>query len=404
MRLWEISEGLQIAFTAIKANKMRSMLTTLGIVIGIVSVTLMATAIEGLNRWLDSSISKLGANVLYIQKFPWSNDGEWWRIRNRKDITMDEGKSLARQVTLVSKVSIFSLSFGKVQLGDKYVDNVSVAGIDENYAEMRGETPESGRFPTAEEVEGGRPIAMLGWEVADKLFGKQNPLDQIIKLKGESYRVIGVFEKQGGFIVQTDNRVFIPIKKYFQSFGSKQMVTILAKVSQSATMEDGIEEVRGIFRKIRHVKPGDDDDFGINRQELITRSLDAIKSVIYGIGLFITGLSLFVGAIGIMNIMFVSVNERTKEIGIRKAVGAKRRTILFQFLIEAAAICMLGGVIGIVIAFPVSLIINQFLPTAMPISIVALSLFVSATVGLISGILPANKASKLDPVDALRYE
>jgi len=124
MRLWEISEGLQIAFTAIKANKMRSMLTTLGIVIGIVSVTLMATAIEGLNRWLDSSISKLGANVLYIQKFPWSNDGEWWRIRNRKDITMDEGKSLARQVTLVSKVSIFSLSFGKVQLGDKYVDNV----------------------------------------------------------------------------------------------------------------------------------------------------------------------------------------------------------------------------------------------------------------------------------------
>ena len=404
MRLWEISEGLQIAFTAIKANKMRSMLTTLGIVIGIVSVTLMATAIEGLNRWLDSSISKLGANVLYIQKFPWSNDGEWWRIRNRKDITMDEGKSLARQVTLVSKVSIFSLSFGKVQLGDKYVDNVSVAGIDENYAEMRGETPESGRFPTAEEVEGGRPIAMLGWEVADKLFGKQNPLDQIIKLKGESYRVIGVFEKQGGFIVQTDNRVFIPIKKYFQSFGSKQMVTILAKVSQSATMEDGIEEVRGIFRKIRHVKPGDDDDFGINRQELITRSLDAIKSVIYGIGLFITGLSLFVGAIGIMNIMFVSVTERTKEIGIRKAIGAKRRTILFQFLIEAAAICMLGGVIGIVIAFPVSLIINQFLPTAMPISIVALSLFVSATVGLISGILPANKASKLDPVDALRYE
>ena len=217
---------------------------------------------------------------------------------------------------------------------------------------MRGETPESGRFPTAEEVEGGRPIAMLGWEVADKLFGKQNPLDQIIKLKGESYRVIGVFEKQGGFIVQTDNRVFIPIKKYFQSFGSKQMVTILAKVSQSATMEDGIEEVRGIFRKIRHVKPGDDDDFGINRQELITRSLDAIKSVIYGIGLFITGLSLFVGAIGIMNIMFVSVTERTKEIGIRKAIGAKRRTILFQFLIEAAAICMLGGVIGIVIAFP----------------------------------------------------
>jgi len=404
MRLWEISEGLQIAFTAIKANKMRSMLTTLGIVIGIVSVTLMATAIEGLNRWLDSSISKLGANVLYIQKFPWSNDGEWWRIRNRKDITMDEGKSLARQVTLVSKVSIFSLSFGKVQLGDKYVDNVSVAGIDENYAEMRGETPESGRFPTAEEVEGGRPIAMLGWEVADKLFGKQNPLDQIIKLKGESYRVIGVFEKQGGFIVQTDNRVFIPIKKYFQSFGSKQMVTILAKVSQSATMEDGIEEVRGIFRKIRHVKPGEEDDFGINRQELITRSLDAIKSVIYGIGLFITGLSLFVGAIGIMNIMFVSVTERTKEIGIRKAIGAKRRTILFQFLIEAAAICMLGGVIGIVIAFPVSLIINQFLPTAMPISIVALSLFVSATVGLISGILPANKASKLDPVDALRYE
>ncbi|MBS4028277.1 MAG: ABC transporter permease [Ignavibacteriales bacterium] len=405
MKFWEISEGLQIAFTAIKANKLRSMLTTLGIVIGIVSVTLMATAIEGLNRWLDESVSKIGADVLYVQKMPWFSGNEWWRLRNRKDLTLEQANALERQVSLVSVVSPFAGSRSDVRRNDKVVEGILVAGVDEKYYEVSGMAPEFGRFISAEDAEGARPVVVLGYDVADKLFLHQNAIDQQVKIRGESYRVIGVLEKQGSFLgMSLDNRVLIPIKKSFNVFGGKQWVTISAKVAPGVNIDDAKEEIRGIMRKVRHVKPGDDDDFAINQQELMTRTFDSIAVVIYGIGLFITGMSLFVGAIGIMNIMFVSVTERTKEIGIRKAIGAKRRTILFQFLIEAATLCLIGGIIGIAVAFPISFVINEFLPTAMPLSVVAVSLIVSATVGLISGILPANKASKLDPVDALRYE
>jgi putative ABC transport system permease protein len=405
MRLWEISEGLQIAFTAIKANKLRSMLTTLGIVIGIVSVTLMATAIEGLNRWLNESVSKIGADVLYIQKMPWFTGNEWWTFRNRKDLTLDQANALERQAALISVVSPTGGTRNTVKRGDKAVEDILIAGVDEKYYEVSGMAPSVGRFISPEDAEGARPVVILGYEIAEKLFRNENPLDQQVKIKGESFRVIAVLEKQGNFLgMSLDNRVLIPIKKFFNMFGTRQWVTIAAKVTPGVNIEDAKEEIRGIMRKVRHNKPGDDDDFAINQQELLTRTFDQIAVVIYGIGLFITGMSLFVGAIGIMNIMFVSVTERTKEIGIRKAIGAKRRTILFQFLIEAATICMIGGVIGIMIAFPLSLLINEFLPTAMPLSVVGLSLFVSMIVGLISGILPANKASKLDPVDALRYE
>ncbi len=405
MRFWEISEGLQIAFTAIKANKLRSMLTTLGIVIGIVSVTLMATAIEGLNRWLNESVSKIGADVLYVQKMPWFTGNEWWTLRNRKDLTLAQANALERQATLISIVSPTGGTRSTVKRGEKSVEDILIAGVDEKYYEVSGMAPATGRFISAEDAEGARPVVILGFEIAEKLFRNESPLDKQVKIKGESFLVIAVLEKQGNFLgMSLDNRVLIPIKKFFNMFGTRQWVTIAAKVAPGVNIDDAKEEIRGIMRKVRHNKPGDDDDFAINQQELLTRTFDQIAVVIYGIGLFITGMSLFVGAIGIMNIMFVSVTERTKEIGIRKAIGAKRRTILFQFLIEAATICMIGGVVGILIAFPLSLLINEFLPTAMPLSVVGLSLFVSMVVGLISGILPANKASKLDPVDALRYE
>jgi putative ABC transport system permease protein len=202
-----------------------------------------------------------------------------------------------------------------------------------------------------------------------------------------------------------DNQAIIPITNFLQKFANRRRgIDIRVKAADIKDLDNTKEELRGILRKVRGVKPGVKDDFAINQQEMFIQTFNQIGGVIAAIGLFITALSLFVGAIGIMNIMFVSVTERTKEIGIRKAIGAKRSTILLQFLIESAALSLIGGIIGIIISYPLSLLINQILPTSMPISVVAIAILISLAVGVISGFLPANRASKMDPVEALRHE
>jgi putative ABC transport system permease protein len=215
-------------------------------------------------------------------------------------------------------------------------------------------------------------------------------------------------DKQGSFLglVSLDNQVIIPIERFEKQFGGRRRryVTVAVKAPSVELVPEVKEEIRGIMRKQRRLAPAEEDDFAINQQEAFKQVFDSIGAVIAGVGLFITGLSLFVGGIGIMNIMFVSVTERTREIGVRKAIGAPRRTILMQFLIEAAILCLLGGLIGVAVAFPFSLIIDTVLPTAMPLSIVGIALLVSVLVGVISGFLPAYRASRMDPVDALRYE
>ena len=224
---------------------------------------------------------------------------------------------------------------------------------------------------------------------------------------GFPYTVVGVFEKQGGLFGQmtTDLRVFVPIPSFQTHYGSRRRdVTIQVRVADPKQMEDAKIELEGIMRQVRNLPPGKANDFNINQQEILTQTFGPISAVIATIGLFITGLSLFVGGIGIMNIMFVSVSERTREIGIRKAIGAKRRTILMQFLAEAAVICLLGGLIGLAIASPLTLIVDQFLPTAMPLSVIFIAIVISLVVGLVSGFLPAYRAAKMDPVEALRYE
>jgi len=240
----------------------------------------------------------------------------------------------------------------------------------------------------------------------ETLFPAVDPIGQTIEVGGFPYKVLAVFEKQGGLFgaFTSDNRIYLPIKSFLNQFGSRRDVTLNVRVAKYADTEDAKEELRGIMRKLRHLAPAQEDDFNINEQEQLTQVFGTITGVIKMVGFIITGLSLFVGGIGIMNIMYVSVTERTREIGVRKAIGARRRTILLQFLVEAALICLFGGIIGLAVSYPLSLIVDQILPTAMPLSVIGLSLLVSLVVGVVSGFLPAYRAARMDPVDALRYE
>jgi putative ABC transport system permease protein len=404
----EFKEGLGFSFRAIRANKMRSALTTLGIVIGIVSVTLMGTAIEGLNQAFNASIAKLGADVLYVQKFPWGGGQDWWMLRNRPDMTFQNAKAVAHDMTLADNVTVVTATQATVKYEQKYVEGVVIIGTDEQFLPTVGSDLALGRFFTKQESDGGRPVCVLGSDISSSLFPNENPLGKTVKLGDYTYRTIGVVEKQGSLLgmESLDNRVYVPALRFFSEFSNRRHsnLQIWVKAPSKSMIDDTKEELRGIMRKARHLAPKDPDNFAINQQEILIQTFNTIGGVIAAVGLFITGLSLFVGGIGIMNIMFVSVTERTKEIGLRKAVGAPRRTILMQFLIEAAALCLMGGFIGLAIAYPLSLIIDTVLPTSMPLSVVFIAIFISLLVGVISGFLPAFRASRMDPVDALRYE
>jgi putative ABC transport system permease protein len=405
--LLEIKESIIISFNAIRANKMRSILATLGIVIGIMAVTLLQTAIEGINNAFEKSIASIGVDVLYVQKFEWFGKEDWSVYRNRPDIKMQHYEYLKKYLTLAESVSPSVGTSRSVTYKDYSTDNVMILGTTDEYQRTVDLNIDDGRFFTRRESDGGYNVCVIGSDVKDAFFEKINPLGQTIQIAGYNFRVIGIIEKMGSMLglFSLDNRIIIPINKFFKCFGTRRGLTINVRAPGIDAMEDTKEEVRSVMRRARHIPLGEKDNFGINQQEAFRATYDQLTSLIKTLGTAITMLALIVGSIGIANIMFVSVKERTKEIGIRKAIGAKRRTILFQFIMEAVTICLMGGLIGLAIAFPLSLMINAFLlPTAMPIWVVGLALFISASAGVVAGFFPAFQASKLDPVDALRYE
>jgi putative ABC transport system permease protein len=404
--LAEVREGLRISSSAIVANKLRSGLTTLGIVIGILTVSLMAMAIEGLHGAFLRSISALGSDVFYIEKFPWETDNAWWKYRSRRDFRLEDGKRIAEESTHALAVSAEASSNWDVKYKDKTAQRVWICGNNEQSALVRQLTLKAGRFLSEADVNGGRPVCVLGAKIAEKLFPNETPVGKRIQIGFKNFEVIGVNEPFGTFLfANMDNQVIIPITRFMQDYSSRrEYIFFMVKVRDAQQMDEAKEELRGVVRKIRRVDPGAEDDFAINQQDTVIKTFNRVGGIIASVGLFITGLSLFVGGIGIMNIMFVSVAERTREIGIRKAIGAKRRTILLQFLIEAILVCLFGGLLGLAIAWPAGVGLNKLFPTSISPTVVTVAILVSIVTGVVAGFMPAWRAARMNPVDALRQE
>jgi putative ABC transport system permease protein len=412
--LYELTESFRIAFAQIRANKLRSVLTALGVIIGIVAVTLMGTAIRGIDTGFTKSLAMLGDDVLYVQKWPWGGVEDWWNYANRPPIRPEDADKLNRIIeqtpnSLLEVAVPVSARGNSVKAGENKVSGVFTIGTTADYGRLISADFSEGRLFNDTEAAGGRPVCVLGFDVAEALFQNRSSIDQTVMIGGHPFTVIGVVAKQGSFLglFSFDNQAILPLEAFRKYFSVRRGAEIRVKITDKTRVADAREELTGAMRRVRAQLPGERDNFNINEQGAFKAQLDPIKQGIALAGLFITGLSLFVGAIGIMNITFVSVKERTKEIGTRKALGARRRTILLQFLIEAVSICLIGGFVGLGLTYGLVLAVGAAfpaIPVEFSVSLVFISMAVSILTGIISGFAPAWGASRLDPVVALRYE
>jgi len=403
-------EILRSSIESIKANKLRSLLTTLGIVIGVTTVIGVISIVSGLKKNVATSFSQLGANVLYVSKYPWVmgplSREEWKKIHKRDIVGLKEAEALKEYGTSFEYVSPEIGRHMNMERAEKEAAEVDIKGVSEDYGRIINQDVSLGRFLSKDDIQYKRHICVLGQDVVNSLFPEENPIGNKVKIQGRQFNVIGMLEERGKMMGQSmDNVAMIPYTTMTAFTGRRKTINIAVYAEEG---EEAEEEIRWILRGVRNLKPGEEDDFAINSSEALISQFNQLTKTIFLISIAIAAISLVVGGIGIMNIMLVSVSERTREIGVRKAIGAKSSEILGQFLMESVVICLVGGFLGIILGASltklISIMSNGNIPFHIPIWSIFLGFGFCFSIGVFFGFYPARKASKLNPVEALRYE
>lgn len=404
-------EALKLALASILASKLRSFLTLLGVIFGVATVIVVVSLVEGFNAYVDEKIANIGTNAFTVQKFSIDDFSSLEALnaarRRNRDVTTEDLEALRKLGGPVADAGAKALSAADVKFGDTNLLSVRLSGNTPNIGEIEKIEAETGRYFINADEASRRNVAFIGSEPAEKLFPRSPAVGQIIRIDGRTYEVIGVGKELGSAFGQSrDMYVSIPLSTFLAVYGSRRSINISVVSTSPATYEDAVEEARTLMRIRRKLTAGDKDNFGIVTPSAINRLRDQIFGTIQMAAIGVTSISLVVGGIVIMNIMLVSVTERTKEIGIRMSIGARRQDILKQFLAESTALAVFGGAIGVLAAYSIAKLVAMLtpIPTALPVVWVIVALMVSSGVGLVSGVYPAWKAAGLDPIEALRSE
>jgi putative ABC transport system permease protein len=407
-----IFESIKLALDAIWAHKLRSFLTLLGVIFGVATVIVVVSLIEGFNKYVDEKIANIGTNAFSVQKFSiedFSSLDNYEQARRRnKDVTMDDLDALqAARGGAIREVGGQEETQCELKYGAQTLIGVSLQAITANVIEIQNKDIAEGRpFTQAEEMSD-RPVCFIGSDVADRFFPTRSPIGQKIKIDGRPFEVVGVAKSLGTvFGVSRDKFVSVPLTTFMNIYGNRRSIQLLVTSHSEAAYQDAIDEARVVIRTRRKLNPEEKDNFGVITPSAVNNLRERIFGTIQTVAIGVTSIALVVGGIVIMNIMLVSVTERTKEIGIRKSLGARRTDILKQFLAESIALALSGGAIGVSIAYALSKLVAALtpIPTALPLIAVAVALLVSGGVGLIAGVYPAWRAANLDPIAAMRSD
>lgn len=398
--------NILIGLAAIRANLTRVILTSLGLTIGIFTVSIVTAGVSSIDKEFDKSMEYYGNDKVYVGTWPWSFDFDWWKYRNRPKIDEDDLDYISQYSTYITDVSIKKNTWIRGSFGNKS-SFLQINGVYPNYDQMLSGTKiESGRFFSQNEWDLQRRVIIVGGTVRDGFFDGQDPIGKKIRLGGVTFEIIGELKKQGMGMVPggtLDSLVLMPsstFKRILTRWGFDELVL----KTKPEDMFKAKEEVGMIMRIARKLKPDEDDNFSVNSADAYQEQFDSLKIAIAGMGFLVTGISLVVSAIGIMNVMFVSVRERTREIGIRKAMGATSNNILIQFLSEAVAISIIGGSTGIILVKLITVALSSYLPVEFNLVLIFYTFLVCVFIGVAAGMIPARTAANLNPIDALRHE